>query len=606
MILVTIINRNLDMLIPLIHEFKKEIKKHIIFYDIEDQDIAKRLKQGINSLFKTQIKLIAVDEDSKKDMIKIQNELKKESDKLYLNATNSDLSLITIISGYILQNGGIVLAYDKKDNTYNKISKESFENIKIKNNLTLRDYFTYKCINFQTANIDKHIVAHKDLLFNIFENSYKLFKEIEYIQKKKIDFLEKDRKKAYKILKILDQNSKKIGSFGKLFEYFIYLKLNEYSFDDIWINSVLEFENSVTNEFDVVAIKDNRIFLIECKLGNEFDPISVIYKFDSLLENVGIDTKGLIINIHSTKNGKSFLNKQFSDQLNQRAKQNSIEVYNDYFFNEAIFNEKITNFFEVELKYKKELKNEPIFLLGGKDLEMEEIKNLLIKHNKRFLDKRLEWGAKLSYYRHLLDDKNIYYGIELIEDIAPPKNYIAIDHHNSNQANLSSLEQVAKILGIELNRYQKLVSLNDKGYIKAMKDFGATEVEIEYIRQKDREAQGVDENDEVLATISLQEAKLESDILIIKAKTDKFSAISDKCYDKYENILIYNDKKLSYYGKGIKQLVKEYEKDIKKQKAYYGGNFGYFGLSEGRYKEIKKEVKRIKEIVKGIPKVTTL
>lgn len=42
--------------------------------------------------------------------------------------------------------------------------------------------------------------------------------------------------------------------------------------------------------------------------------------------------------------------------------------------------------------------NQYIFFIGGKDLEMETIKQLLSAHNQPYIDKNLGWGAKTSAY----------------------------------------------------------------------------------------------------------------------------------------------------------------------------------------------------------------
>ena len=42
--------------------------------------------------------------------------------------------------------------------------------------------------------------------------------------------------------------------------------------------------------------------------------------------------------------------------------------------------------------------NQYIFFIGGKDLEMETIKQLLSAHNQSYIDKNLGWGAKTSAY----------------------------------------------------------------------------------------------------------------------------------------------------------------------------------------------------------------
>jgi len=100
------------------------------------------------------------------------------------------------------------------------------------------------------------------------------------------------------------------------------------------------------------------------------------------------------------------------------------------------------------------LNSKILFFLGGYDLEMITIKDILELNNLKYIDKNLSWGTKLSNYKDELEKYQDYtiYGVELEQDITPPKNYIQIDHHNQNFNKPSSIEQVAKILGIELNR----------------------------------------------------------------------------------------------------------------------------------------------------------
>ena len=44
-----------------------------------------------------------------------------------------------------------------------------------------------------------------------------------------------------------------------------------------------------------------------------------------------------------------------------------------------------------------------VFLLGGYDLEMLEIKKILDSKNVEYKDKNLSWGAKLSDYQDILE-----------------------------------------------------------------------------------------------------------------------------------------------------------------------------------------------------------
>jgi hypothetical protein len=229
-----------------------------------------------------------------------------------------------------------------------------------------------------------------------------------------------------------------------------------------------------------------------------------------------------------------------------------------------------------------------IFLLGGYDLEMLEIKEILNKENINYEDKKLSWGAKLSDYKDLLEkyeDKNlIIYGVELEADITLPKNYVEIDHHGKNDDKPSSLEQVAKILDIELSCEQKLIAANDSRYICGMKSLCATKEKIDEIRKKDREAQGITIQDEQLAKESLEVACNNNSNLIF-SKTSKFSAVSDLAYEKFDNYVIYDDTKIVFYGykkENILEFLKSQNIDESNYYYYYygGGEFGFVGIKD--------------------------
>lgn len=82
--------------------------------------------------------------------------------------------------------------------------------------------------------------------------------------------------------------------------------------------------------------------------------------------------------------------------------------------------------------------NQYIFFIGGKDLEMETIKQLLSAHNQPYIDKNLGWGAKTSAYEAEISqaaaDGKTPVVIELEQDCKLPENAINIDHHNQNAA----------------------------------------------------------------------------------------------------------------------------------------------------------------------------
>ena len=229
-----------------------------------------------------------------------------------------------------------------------------------------------------------------------------------------------------------------------------------------------------------------------------------------------------------------------------------------------------------------------IFFLGGHDAEMCEIKNILTKHNFSFYDKNLIWSdAKTSKYKDDLDTikaTEIPVLIELQIDITISPNTIIIDNHNENENNKSSIEQLAELIGIELNRWQKLIAANDKGYIPTMQCICATRDEIEKVRAFDRKAQGVTEEDEKLAEESITyNKKEENGFTVIKALTEKFSPITDRMYGNTHNLLIYTRNALTYYGERKKQIVNKFRNLIDEGKAYYGGGErGFFGLAKDK------------------------
>lgn len=217
---------------------------------------------------------------------------------------------------------------------------------------------------------------------------------------------------------------------------------------------------------------------------------------------------------------------------------------------------------------------------------MAEIRNLLeekgLKEGADFLDRGLGWGARLSGYQDAFHDSRVNVGIELKEDIAPPPNYLKVDHHGEEAGKPASLEQVARLLGARLSRRQEMVAANDKGYIPAMEAMGATPEEIAEIRRQDRQAQGVTAEEERLAERAIREnLSVRNGVTVVQALSSKFSPIADRLYGKTDNrLVVFTDKELNYYGRHAERLATEVFGGLARQgKAYYGGGpDGYFGV----------------------------
>ncbi len=235
-------------------------------------------------------------------------------------------------------------------------------------------------------------------------------------------------------------------------------------------------------------------------------------------------------------------------------------------------------------------KGKVIFLLGGQDLEMKTISELLKDHGIPYADHKLHWhNAHASSYKRELEQYGnnkewTIYGIELTEDTQLPSNYITIDHHGRKSDRPSALEQVAAILGMKLSHFQTLIAINDKLYIPGMIQAGATEAEIQEIRKNDRMAQGITEEEESKAVLSIQNnLTSHGDLIVVHSCTSCFSPICDKLYP-YKRLLIYTDEEFTYYGEGVSELQTMFQEAIHENKIYYGGgDKGYLGCDKGSF-----------------------
>jgi len=242
-----------------------------------------------------------------------------------------------------------------------------------------------------------------------------------------------------------------------------------------------------------------------------------------------------------------------------------------------------------------------IFLLGGYDLEMETILDLLDSYSETYFDKHLSWNtALLTYYQEELNkygnnNDYIIYGIELRssegEEIV--SNYKLMDHHNEYSDQPSVLIQVAELLGHSLTRYEQLVAANDSAYIPGMIALKATQEEIETIRYKDRRTQGVTDKDEELAIKSLKEKEIIGDWIFVYSYTERFSPITDRLYP-YKNLFIYTDTEWMYYGGSTLQVIDLFNSLPNKGSLFYGGGkSGFVGVAKDIY--TREEIEQMKE-----------
>ena len=246
-----------------------------------------------------------------------------------------------------------------------------------------------------------------------------------------------------------------------------------------------------------------------------------------------------------------------------------------------------------------------LFLLGGHDLEMQTIRDILDSQNYKYIDNNLSWNdAKLSKYENQLKDFiikepcGIVFGIELENDIAiKSHHYQAIDHHNEFENQPCALEQILSLLQLSTNRKYQLIAANDKYYIPGMLNLGATMEEINAIRLADRQAQGITEQDEQMAEEAISKQLIQiGNLTIIHAYNSHFSPICDRLFP-YDSLLIYTNTEWIYYGKYTEQIKKKFFNEYQKGNLFFGGGKnGFIGSKQNIYteKEISQFIKYIK------------
>lgn len=605
MTLISIIGEFDTALLNMVNEFKAELQNVILVFDTStasQKNIARYIKMLQHfkekySLKYTVLSECIIDEDDAAKIDTLLDIIQNYPDA-YLNLSHALSSTSAYIGSKLHQFDFKLIAFNPYDNEYNVIDKNGFKNHPLKQSLSIIDFLESYGYEVRLKRDTQWIEKHKEEIFSVFSH-YKQYREI----RKLLSLKGHEHNTLYSILKklgILDENATVTNKGyleGGLFEDYIYLIVKELGFDDVLVGAEIVFDKIqetntlINNEFDILALKNNRFYLVECKFTKSFVLNDLIYKYMALKEHIQNDSKGIII----TYNPKISPNEKMppEDFLVKMSRRKALlfdvhivkNLLEKNRLKEALFQIIYPNSLHVKttessppvLKKKKY-----VYFLGGHDLEMYEIKQLLEAHHAKYFDKNLTWGAKISDYQEELaqlksDDIPVF--IELEHDIAYQGIYENIDHHGALSHFPSSLEQIAQRLNHTLTRFQTLVAINDKSHKIGLKRFGATPDEIKAIRYMDRQKQGVTEKDEALARKSIEAIKIKKEIPCIYSLTPHLSAVSDLV--DFRHYIIYTDTKLCVYTYKIKAMKKLFLPYLEKKEAYYGGSEQmFFGIKE--------------------------
>ena len=128
--------------------------------------------------------------------------------------------------------------------------------------------------------------------------------------------------------------------------------------------------------------------------------------------------------------------------------------------------------------------------------------------------------------------------------------------------------------GERWTRWFELVAANDRGYIPALLDMGATPEEIVKVRTADRAAQGITPEEEAAGERAVAQAKtLAGGLLtVVHLPHARTATVTDRLQPElggpgYQNLLVYCPEQLNFFGAG--QLVLALHHRF--QNGWYGG-----------------------------------
>jgi hypothetical protein len=251
---------------------------------------------------------------------------------------------------------------------------------------------------------------------------------------------------------------------------------------------------------------------------------------------------------------------------------------------------------------------ERLWIIPKNDLEAFAIYKMLQRNNENYLVTGQAWGASWDKLEDDIKEKILeyqakgdiqVYGVELQGSF--PKT-INVDHHsygNDDRTNSkSSLEQVAEILGVDLNYAELFISEGDKGSVEAVRKLGKelqmSDEKIDDIlsimKSLSFRIQGITKEQEeqsAEAVKALGEIDGVRDYIEIEIPHSKTVTVTDKLQGKYLNLLIISgDGETNFYGQTeyIMQLKNKFVGGWSGGKLDEGHGFwgGYFDQSEIR------------------------
>jgi hypothetical protein len=350
MVLVSLLGDFDSSILPVFFEYKSEITLHVLAYganERNDKDAA-RITRGLNALrskyrLKCTLREMRLERDDVKSIVAFSHSIAQFAppDQLFINLSDGQADTAILLSKELLDIGANLLIYGRYTNSVTIITVVGLEKRPLKHNMKIDDHIIAKGYEIVEMKSKKELEFRKPFAQEITNN----FGTFQKYRKRVMEGKEIDEENYGSIIRPLYQmgavnrRGRPINLnfiLGELFEEQVYHIVNKLNFDDVASGVKVRYEtiNGITieNEFDILMIKNNHLYIIECKFRDRVDGENLIYKYDALLEQMDNDGKVMIINVASTeskealKRGKRIRN-NFEKGALSRAQLNNILIY---------------------------------------------------------------------------------------------------------------------------------------------------------------------------------------------------------------------------------------------------------------------------------------
>lgn len=311
-----------------------------IFLSTEKMEASKKSHhiQMASNIPKDKLKIIVVSEESYQDIFgKLKKIVFGDQDEIIINCTLGTKIMSIALFDFFRNNKNAQIFYTPiNTNKYIRIPDEgSIHNFKY--NISITEYFT--CYGISIART--HIPLFPSKRSEDFLEKFLKFDDPDFrLVDKMRDFRNKGIKNVQEheglneFIKGMDypiQSGNALSKYdvqyitGGWFEEWVYYRiLEKYDLKTEQIALGVNVNATADNDLDVVFIKNNNLYVIECKtsLGMEYQQ-ATLYKSGALIEKFGKAAKSYLLTLQDLRKADG----EFKDSIELRARQQNIKVY---------------------------------------------------------------------------------------------------------------------------------------------------------------------------------------------------------------------------------------------------------------------------------------